>query len=220
MRVNRMGGQKETMPLHSEEKQSQGATAEFNLGELKHAYRKSPVLFWLGAVIAVFCLLFIGETGYDLLDVLARPADLYLLLPLWKTALSLFLALLFLIVSIWAMYSTYRNRQLCVLVYEQGIVKENSQHSLVLRWDEIKDLRRSKVCMQNPAFYADLYEIEGYDKRRIFFTSNIAGHAKLFQEVTKQCSPFLQAGTYQLSAEKELSFGIEKYKSESAEGLC
>lgn len=207
------------MPLHSEEKQSQGATAEFNLGELKHAYRKSPVLFWLGAVIAVFCLLFIGETGYDLLGVLARPADLYLLLPLWKTVLSLFLALLFLIVSIWAMYSTYRSRQLCVLVYEQGIVKEQSRHSLVLRWDEIKDLRHSKVCMQNPASYADLYEIEGYDKRRIFFTSNIVGHTKLFQEIIKQCSPFLQAGASQLSAEKALSFGIEKYKSESAEGL-
>lgn len=180
------------MPLHSVEKQGQSATAEFDLGELRHAYRKSPVLFWLGAIIAVFCLLFIGETGYDLLDVLVKPADLYLLLPVWKTVLSLFLALVFLALSIWAMYSTYRNRQRCILIYERGIVQESTQHSLVLRWEEIKHLRHSTVCVQNPASYADLYEIEGYDKRRIFFTSHMGGHTELFQEITKQCAPFLQ----------------------------
>jgi hypothetical protein len=174
------------------ENSAQRATDEYELGQLKHAcYRSLVPSLFLGSFSMLICLIVIGTIGYEALTSLERPEEASLLLPWWKTGLALGVALLFLLLSIWGMLRAYRNRRLCVLIYERGIVEEGQERSLVLRWEEIKYLRHSKTSSTQNSASTDLYAIEGDRQRQITFSSNLERHATLFREVTEQTLPYL-----------------------------
>lgn len=195
------------MPSRTVDRKGQRSSAESDLGQLKHIYRRSLALPVLGVAIIAICLFGIVSVCYQTINALIHPEKVSLPFPLWRIGLLLFLALLLLIFVSWGTLKALQSRRWCLLLYERGIIEEKQQGSLVLRWEAIEYLRHSKIYTQN-AFSADQYEIEGYNKQKIGFTSNFDDHAMLFNRVTERTLPYLLARCREkYLARQEVHFG-------------